>query len=95
MSLEHLKEEMFKQEPKLKVEYDLLQEEYDLKRAILEARKKANMTQQQLADITGIDRADISKLENGNTNPTVALLQRIAEGMNMKLKLEFVPNYKK
>lgn len=53
--------------------------------------KKTNLTQQQLADKIGINRADISKLENGKSNPTIALLQRIAEGMDMTLKVEFVP----
>ena len=36
-------------------------------------------------------QADISKLENGIRNPSLKLLKRLAEGMNMTLKLEFVP----
>ena len=49
------------------------------------------MTQKELAERTGIDQADISKLENGNGNPTLGLLKRLAEGMDMFLKLEFIP----
>lgn len=78
----------------VQAEYEKLKPEYDVVRAVLEARKKNHLTQQQLADRTGINRADISKLENGSTNPTIALLQRIAEGMDMQLKLEFVPKHK-
>ena len=34
---------------------------------------------------------DISKLENGLRNPTIQLLKRIADSMNMTLKIEFIP----
>ena len=38
----------------------------------------------------GINQADISKLENGTRNPSVNLLKRLADGMGMALKIEFV-----
>ena len=78
----------------VKKEYEKLKPEYEIIRAVLNARKNRNLTQQQLADRTGINRADISRLENGNSNPTIAQLQRIAEGMDMTLKVEFVPKDK-
>ena len=78
----------------VKKEYEKLKPEYEIIRAVLSARKNMNLTQQQLADRTGINRADISRLENGNSNPTIAQLQRIAEGMDMVLKVEFVPKDK-
>ncbi len=78
----------------VKKEYEKLKPEYEIIRAVLNARKNRNLTQQQLADRTGINRADISRLENGNSNPTIAQLQRIAEGMDMVLKVEFVPKDK-
>ncbi len=93
MNLQEMKEETFKNNPKVKEEYEKLKPEYDVIRVVLEARKQAKLTQQQLADKTGINRSDISKLENGNTNPTIALLQRLADGMDMTLKLEFVPKH--
>ena len=52
------------------------------------------MTQKQLAMRTGIDQADISKIENGNGNPTLQVLKRLAEGMNTFLRLEFIPKTK-
>ena len=58
---------------------------------MLNARNEKDMTQKQLADITGIPQADISRLENGNANPSLKTLQRLADGMGMKLRLEFVP----
>ena len=48
--------------------------------------------QKQFAEITGIDQADISRLENnGTANPLLKTLKRLAAGMGKQLKLEFVP----
>lgn len=74
-----------------KKEYDALEAEFSIIQAMLDARKASGMTQKELADRTGIAQADISKLENGNANPSLRTLQRLADGMGMRLKLEFVP----
>lgn len=72
-------------------EYENMQPEFDVIRALVEARAAKNMTQKQLAERTGINQADISKLENGTRNPSINLLKRLAEGLDMALKIEFVP----
>ena len=59
--------------------------------ALIEARRASGMTQKELSELTGIAQGDISKLEKGNANPSLKTLQRLADGMGMKLKLEFVP----
>lgn len=74
-----------------KKEWDALEPEYQIIKAMLESRAEKSLTQKQLADATGIPQADISRLENGNANPSLKTLQRLAGGMGMKLKLEFVP----
>ena len=81
-------------DPNLKKEYDALQPEYDLIQAMIDARKKQNITQKQLSEMTGITQADISRIENGTRNPSLSMLKRLAEGRGMRLKLEFVPNKK-
>lgn len=63
----------------------------DVIRAIVDARTSQNLTQKELAERTGIDQADISKLENGTRNPSVNLIKRLADGMGMSLRIEFVP----
>lgn len=80
--------------PEFKKEYEALQPEMDVIRAIVDARVSQNLTQKELAERTGIDQADISKLENGTRNPSLNLLKRLAEGMGMVLKIEFVPKAK-
>ena len=92
-SLKQFKEEQMKDEEFVK-EYEDIQPELDVIRAIVEARTSQNMTQKELAECTGINQADISKLENGIRNPSVNLLKRLAEGMGMNLKIEFVPKQK-
>lgn len=77
--------------PDFRAEYEALQPEFEIKRAMLAARQSIGITQQQLADRTGINQADISKLENGTANPSLRTLQRLAAGMGMQLRVEFVP----
>lgn len=77
--------------PEFVKEYDAIQPEMDVIRAIVDARTSQNITQKELAEKTGINQADISKLENGTRNPSINLLKRLAEGMGMVLKIEFVP----
>lgn len=78
-------------DPAFKAEYDALEPEFSIIQAMIDARKASGLTQQQLAEKTGIAQADISKLENRSANPSLRTLRRLAAGMGMQLKLEFVP----
>lgn len=79
------------QDPEFRKEWEDIQPEMDVIRAMMEARISQNLTQKELAERTGINQADISKLENGTRNPSLKLLKRLADGMGMTLKIEFVP----
>lgn len=79
-------------DPEFKKEWDDIQPEMDVIRAMMDARISQNLTQKELAARTGINQADISKLENGTKNPSLKLLKRLAAGMGMQLKIEFVPS---
>lgn len=78
-------------DPALKAEYDALEPEFAIIQAMIDARKTAGLTQKQLAERTGIAQADISRLENGNANPSLKTLQRLAKGMGMQMKIQFIP----
>ncbi len=67
---------------------------YHLAENLLNARGLSGMTQKQLSEITGIYQSDISKIERGIANPSLLTLKRLAEGMGMELKIEFVANSK-
>ena len=79
------------QDSDFKKEYESLQPEMDITRAILDARIRSGMTQTELSEKSGISQADICRLEKGTRNPSVALLKRLAEAMNCTLRIEFVP----
>ena len=77
-------------DPAFKKEYDELEPELAIINAIVDARKEMGLTQKQLSELTGITQADISKLENGNANPSIKTLQRLAAAMGKKVKISFV-----
>ena len=79
----------------VKAEYDALQPEYDIIQAMIDARNSQHITQKELAAKTGITQADISRIENGTRNPSLAMVKRIAEGLGMQLRLEFIPTASK
>ena len=66
---EQLKNEEFRKE------WEENQPEMDIIRAMADARISQNLTQKELAERTGINQADISKLENGTRNPSLKLLK--------------------
>ena len=79
------------QDPEFSKAYEEIQPEMSVIRAIIDARTSQNLTQQELAEKTGIAQTEISKLENGTRNPSIKLLQRLADGMGMVLNISFTP----
>ena len=79
------------QNEEFRKEYEAIQPEMDVIRVIVEARISQNLTQKELSERSGINQADISKIENGTRNPSLNLLKRLADGMGMSLKIEFIP----
>lgn len=76
--------------PEFKEEYEALEPEFAIIQAIIDARKSSGITQKELSQKSGIAQGDISKLENGNANPSLRTLQRLATAMGKTLKIEFV-----
>lgn len=78
-------------DPEFKAEWEALEPEYQIIKAMLAGRKAKNITQKELAEITGITQGDISRLENGSANPSLRTIKRLANGLGFNVKLEFVP----
>ena len=89
--LQELTDELM-QDSEFAKEYEAIQPEVNITRAILEARINAGMTQVELSEKSGISQADISRLEKGTRNPSLNLLKRLAEAMDSTLNIEFIPN---
>lgn len=76
--------------PELKKEWDKLEPEYQIMSAMIKARNETGITQQQLSKLTGINQSNLSRIENGNGNPSLSTLQRIASAFGKKLSISFV-----
>ena len=61
----------------------------DVGAALARARAQCSISQKELAASSGIDQSDISKIENGFSNPTVGTLKRLASAMNMEVEIVF------
>ncbi len=85
---DYLKEEL--KDPAFKREWDNLQAEYAIAEAIIRARAENGVTQKELSERTGISQSDIIKFECGNGNPSLRTLKRLANGLGMYVKIEFV-----
>ncbi len=89
----HLDFEVWEKEslknPKIKAEYDKLQPEFALIQAVIDARVKRGVTQEELAQRIGTKQSVISRLESGRANPSVAFLKKLAQALNSHLEIRF------
>ena len=83
--------EKFLSDPKVAAEYEDLRPQYELISQIIEARIAQGLTQAQLAERTGIRQSNLSRLEGGNCNPSLELMNRVARGLGMGLHIELRP----
>ncbi len=85
---EHLEESL--KEPAFRREWDEQEAEREVMESIVEARIAAGLSQKELAERCGMKAANLCRLENGNGNPSVATLSKIAHGLGKKLQISFV-----
>ena len=78
-------------DPKFRAAYDALEEEFALAGTLIEARGKADMTQEQVARAMGTTQAVIARLESGRTMPSTRTLQRYAKATGMRLRIQLEP----
>ena len=71
---------------------DLIRQE--IIKQYIEYRKLRNLTQEDLASTMGIKRPNISRFETGQCNPTLDLLVKMAECMDLEIKIELVDKSK-
>lgn len=81
--------EKWLEDPEYRAEYERLGPEFELARALIEARSAAGLTQAQLAARMGTTQSVIARLESGRVQPTTATLRRLAEATGTRLKIAF------
>lgn len=79
------------EDPEFKAEWEALQPELSLVQAMIDARKVSGLTQKELSERTALLRQTSASWKTGNANPSLRTLQRLAAGMGMQVKIEFVP----
>ena len=89
-SLKELKKRWM-EDPEFKAEYDALEEEFAVAAALIDARTKAHMTQEDVAKAMGTTQAVIARLEGGGSLPSTRTLKRFAEATGMRLRISFEP----
>lgn len=77
-------------DPEFRREWGAIQPEYEAMSALIGARAERNLTQAQLAELSGIRQSNISRIESGRCSPTIATLQRLAMAMGKRLHIEFI-----
>lgn len=90
-------EELFKKwrkDPKYVAEYEALEEEFALASALIEARGKADMTQEEVAKAMGTTQAVVARLESGKVLPSTRTLERFARATHTRLRISFEPDRK-
>lgn len=83
------------QEQNLIIKYKQKQARKNLAAQYVESRKNKKMSQQEVADIIGVKRPNITRFENGSYNPTLDMLVKIAEALDMELDIRLKPRKKK
>ena len=74
-------------DPVTKAEYDVLGPEYEVVKTIIRERIKRGWSQTQLAEAIGSRQPVISRLEQGNGNPSLSTLQKVAKALNLSLQV--------
>ncbi|OYQ33746.1 transcriptional regulator [Niveispirillum lacus] len=77
------------QDPAYREAYDALEEEFTLAQAIIEARIKAGLTQEELAARMQTSQSAIARLESGRTIPSARTLARFAKATGTRLRISF------
>src|ERR1700747_3262962 len=77
--------------PKYRREYDALEEEFSLSAAMIEARARAGLTQEQVAQRMKTTQAAVARLEGGGSMPSTRTLDKYAKATGTKLKISFEP----
>ena len=77
-------------DPKFKKYYDEFGKQLEIAYQILQLRKKAGISQLELAKKIGTTQSNVARIETGRQNFTTDILVKVAKALNKDLKVEFV-----
>jgi transcriptional regulator with XRE-family HTH domain len=85
--MEDLEREAREEGPAAIAEMEALHEYYGLTAALIQLRRRRNMTQAQLERATGIAQSEISRIESGHANPTLATLRALVRALGGEIRI--------
>jgi len=84
------------QNPEVKAEYDALSPAFafEMKRQMISMRKQAGLTQQQMAELLGTKKSNISRLESvgSDISPRLSTVEQYARVLGYSIKVKFQPS---
>jgi len=81
----------WRDDPEYRAAYDALESEYELARAVIEARTRAGLSQADLARRMATTQSVIARLESGRTRPSTRTLAKLACATGTRLRIAFEP----
>jgi DNA-binding XRE family transcriptional regulator len=85
--MREIEEEAVAEGPEAVAELEAFRAHYQLARELLALRKTRNLTQDRLAELSGVGQSEISRIEAGGANPTVSTLAALAGPLGADLHL--------
>lgn len=85
----------WRKDPAYVAAYDALEEEFALASAVIGARARAGLTQEELAERMGTSQSAIARLESGRSRPSTTTLAKLAAATGTKLRVSFEPDGKR
>ena len=85
-TFEQLKEELLR-DPRIEESYNELQPEFELRRAIIDARLRKGVTQEDLARALGTTQSAISRMESGVFDPRLSSLRKLAAALDLRIEI--------
>jgi len=71
--------------------YEAARIRFELGEEVRHLRVKLGLTQSELADRAGLKQPAVARLEAGGTMPTIPMLERIADALQVRLSVQFRP----
>jgi DNA-binding XRE family transcriptional regulator len=81
-------------DPEYAAAYAALEDEFALASSLIQARTRADMTQEQVAKAMGTTQAVVARLESGKVMPSTRTLARFAKATRTRLHISFEPQRK-
>lgn len=78
------------QDEEFRAAFVQLEDEFALAAQLIEARKKAHLTQEEVARRMGTTQSVVARLESGHPLPSLRSLKRYAQAVNGKVEIRVV-----